>query len=99
MEKETNPSKNSWKIVFNLFNKSNYYILRVNTNTEQLYFQLQKVLTDKRLCHMCTPHRQTSLWIPLKQISYIHSSRHFHFYTFTFILLDRQQNRYRKFCK
>ena len=81
MEKESNPSKNSWKIVFNRFNKSNYYILRVNTNTEQLHFQLQKVLTDKRLCHMRIPHRQISLWIPSKQISYIHLSRHFHFYT------------------
>ena len=81
MEKESNPSKNSWKIVFNRFNKSNYYILRVNTNTKQLYFHLQKVLTDKRLCHMRTPHRQTFLQIPSKQISYIHSSRHFHFYT------------------
>ena len=33
----------------NCFSKSNYYILSVNINTKQLYFQLQKLLTDKRL--------------------------------------------------
>ena len=31
--------------------KSNYYILSVNTNTTQLYFQLQKLLKDKKLQH------------------------------------------------
>ena len=51
MDKESNPSESSWKIVLNRFDKSNYYILRVNTNNKQLYFQLQKVITDKRLCH------------------------------------------------
>ena len=41
----------------NCFNKSNYYILSANTNTKQFYFQLQKLLTDKRLRHgnsLCT---------------------------------------------
>ena len=41
----------------NCFKKSNYYILSVKTNTKELYFQLQKLLTDKRLDHekMCAP--------------------------------------------
>ena len=42
----------------NIFMYNKFYdILIVNTNTKQVYFQLQKLLTDKRLCHetnLCT---------------------------------------------
>ena len=34
-----------------IYCKSNCYIFIVKTNTKQLYLQLQKLLTDKRLCH------------------------------------------------
>ena len=43
MEKELNPSKCLWKT-----SKRPYCILSVNTNTNQRYFQLQKLTTDKK---------------------------------------------------
>ena len=50
MQKEPNLSKRPWKNILNkLLQQNNYFILSVNTNTKQLYFQLQKLFTDKRL--------------------------------------------------
>ena len=40
----------------NCSSRSNYYILSVSTHAK-LYFRLQKLLTDKRMCHgnnLCT---------------------------------------------
>ena len=74
MQKESNSSKVLGKLFeMNCFSKSNYYILSVNTNTKQLYFQLQKLFTDKRLCHgnnLCTLIRK-NLHGPLRKKIYI----------------------------
>lgn len=55
----------------NRFSKSNYYILSVDTSTKQLYFQVQKVFTDKRVCHgsnLCTLIRKYLYGPLLKKI-------------------------------
>ena len=66
-------------------NTSNYYILSISTNTKQLYFQTQILLTDKKYHHGSNrywlPHMQTPSWITSKENSYTHLSRHFHLYT------------------
>ena len=51
MHKEPNLTKRSWIISLDkTFRKTSYYILKFNDNTKQLYFQLQKILTDNNLC-------------------------------------------------
>ena len=58
LQKQLNLSKRPWKIILtNFFDKSNYYIHSVNTNTKQLIFNCKSYLHIKG-CAMetnCTP--------------------------------------------
>ena len=88
----------------NSFKKSNYYILSVNTNTKQLYFQLQKLLTDKRPRHgndLCTLIRknlhgplQKKIYVPIYQNIFANISQVYRRYIFD---MDRPREDLEKF--